>query len=523
MKTMRETAGKYLAAVLLAAGIWASPALAQFSANDQANTYDNVITDYGGTYYFNYANCTLVITNNGKLINTIAYIGDNAAAVNNRILVTGSGSVWTNSQGRFRMGSAGGSGQHMTIEKGGLVTCTEASINYSAGNCTVLVTGTGSRWISRSSGLSVGQNSLGARLTVTDSGHVYSAGNISYAGNAGADTRVEISNGGTWTNMHQLYVGNSVAASNNHVLVTGAGSRLYNSSRLRLGSGTGASYNRMTITNGGYVYNTEGIIGYAGNATENRVLVTGTGSVWDVGGSFVYVGSGGSNNVLTIADGGTVRGASGVIGAGGRYNAALVTGEGSIWSNGTVFVGTSGPYSRLTIADGGKVFGGLTRMGNTSASSNNTAVITGAGSTWYSSSLEISHGAPGSGVILGTGGVAAVSGTAYVKTGGYVTNHVAEVAGGFNVGGLSLVGNMAIIFAAAPTELGPFWGLRWAGNNVAALQSATNSGLLTIADGPGLPEYWRDRASIYYDGTATYVGFDVTGFPPPTGTVITIR
>jgi len=161
-------------------------------------------------------------------------------------------------------------------------------------------------------------------------------------------------------------------------------------------------------------------------------------------------------------------------------------------------------------------------------------LVTGAGSRWISrlSGLSVGNNSVDGQLTITDGGsvysagVVAVSGTTYVRTGGYVTNYVAEVSGGLDVGGLSLVGTMDIIFAGAPTELGPYWGLRWAGDHVSTLQGYTNppSPKLTISDGPELPPYWQGKASIYYDTTNTYVGFFVADIPgPPEGTLLMVR
>jgi hypothetical protein len=102
---------------------------------------------------------------------------------------------------------------------------------------------------------------------------------------------------------------------------------------------------------------------------------------------------------------------------------------------------------------------------------------------------------------------------------------VAVTAGGLDLASgsaLTVNGKMGIVFAGAPTQLGPYWGLRWAGDRVAALQGLTNSGALTINNGPGLPAYWSNRASIYYDGTTyTYVGFNVSRIPVQ-GTIFSV-
>jgi T5SS/PEP-CTERM-associated repeat protein len=370
----------------------------------------------------------------------------------------------------------------------------------SSSNNSVLVTGEGSLW-ANSGTLSMG-SAGGNQLTISNGGTVYdSDGGI-------GGTVLVTGNGSVWTNNGALTVGNDSLAKNC----------------------------RLTIANGGKVYNKGdyGTIG-SGGSSSNTVLVTGSDSVWNNNADkYLRVGYSGSGNQLIITNGGKVY-MTGTYGtyigynAGDNNNAGLVTGPGSAWSNSVLLaVGRAGASNQLTITQGGTVYNLDGYIGQTGAAANSNRVfVSGSGSVWRTTgTLTVNGAGTGNGMILSTGGVAAVSGTVSINAGGYVTNYVAKYSGGLDMSGstLTLNGKMGIVFAGAPTQLGPYWGLRWAGDHTNALKGYANSGALTISDGPDLPAFWQNKAAIYYDSTNTYVGFPVSSNPATrSGTLIMIR
>jgi len=204
------------------------------------------------------------------------------------------------------------------------------------------------------------------------------------------------------------YMGSWAVSSNNSVLVTGTNSMWQNSSVLHVGySGNG---NRLVISNGGTVANTEGYIGFDSTSSNNSVLVTGEGSAWN--GSIILVGFSGSSNSLVISDGGTVANGNGYIGfsASSSNNTALVTGANSLWTNsGDLYVGDSGSSNSLVIANGGTV--GAAGNGYIGYfSDDNTALVTGTNSLWTNSG-EFIVGVSGTGntLTLAGGGALAAS------------------------------------------------------------------------------------------------------------------
>ena len=87
--------------LILATVLLAHSVQAQFTGNNQTNTINGVATiwpDNNGAYVVsqNWAYDALVITNGGSLSNNLTFIGLQPGADSNSVLVTGSGSVWSN-------------------------------------------------------------------------------------------------------------------------------------------------------------------------------------------------------------------------------------------------------------------------------------------------------------------------------------------------------------------------------------------------------------------------------------------
>ena len=595
----------------------------------------------------------LTINNSGLVISGSGYVGYNASANSNSVLVTGAGSVWTNST-VFAVGFNGGRSNLLTVADGGNVYVPANS--YIISNNAALVTGTGSTFraasrlylngqLSISTGglfqsdsvwlgspdaslllsgagsvwrdtgaIKVGADCPGGRVTVADGAKLFSV-NMDIGNNGGAsNSQVVITGQGTlWSNVNEFAVGwgdksqgnslivsngatvlhpgiwylgrpTSGKTSNNTVVVSGTGTIMRTTGAGAIYLGVGGPNNKLTIDNGAVFDNGSGqstFIGWNPGDNDNSALVSGSGSVWSNG--YLYMGwTGGGGNSVTLTNGGTMATAGGTIGhtvssnstvrvtgggsvwrnsgvllvgnasagnqlaitssgavyntsgtmgnsAGGSNNAVRVAGAGSIWSNSTTLVvGNVSWNNQMTIANGGKVYNTSGTIGSSSGADSNTVRVSGSGSVWRTTgTLTVNTtGRTGNGLILSTGGVAAVSGNVAVGTGGYITNFVAGTAGGLDMASastLTLNGKMGIVFAGAPTQLGPYWGLRWAGDHTNTLKALTNT-VLTITDGPDLPARWRNKAAIYYDGatTATYIGFNVTTIPGA-GTILIIR
>jgi T5SS/PEP-CTERM-associated repeat protein len=365
-----------------------------------------VLGQFGGK------NNTLTIANGAQVIEVGApygaYIGDNAAATNNAIIVTGSNSLLSvTGTDAIDVGNNGW-GSQLIITNGGRVNNT-APVYIGRGpsslssNNLAMVTGSGSIW-SNSAALTVGNNGGANQMIITNGG-------------------VVINTTGT--------IGNTANGNNNLVVVTGSGSVWSNAGILTIGQ-SGAA-NQLTITNGGVVQATQGNIGdFSDN---NSVLVTGTNSLWNIAGgganTYLVLGQdGGKNNQLTVANGAQVFEVGTTYGtyignvAASTNNAIIVTGSNSLLSVSgpdALYVGYKGWGNQLIITNGGRVnntstLGGFIgrSLGGTDGS-NNLAIVTGLGSIWSNSAaLTVGGNASGNQLTIANGG--------QVYVGGAVTN-----------------------------------------------------------------------------------------------------
>ena len=388
------------------------------------NIVNGVISNAGGDYIvgdtgpFN----ALIVTNAGRLISAAGTIGANAEASNNLGLITGSGSLWTNTFqlniGRFACGNS------LRIANGGQVISTDGAIGTSSNACdnTVLVTGSDSMWDSGT--LNIGNGGSGNQLTINNGGSVLSRDTSIGSGNGsnntvfvsgsgsvwvttstfnvgkdGSGNHLTISNGGWvgnpyyWWYKFVGYLGASSNANNNRVTVSGNGSRLRKTEIFYVGYS--GSFNQVTISDGGQVlYGVDGYVGYSACASNNAVLVSGSGSVWN-NTNILSVGNEGCGNQLTISNGGRVGGGDNFVGYVGacsnaNNNAVSVSGSGSVlecsdyfWSFGSRFyVGYSGSFNQVTISNGGQLACGNGSVGYSTSARSNAVLVTGSGSVW---------------------------------------------------------------------------------------------------------------------------------------------
>ena len=190
-------------------------------------------------------------------------------------------------------------------------------------------------------------------------------------------------------------------SSSNSAVVSGSGSVWSSSGYLNIGSGIGAQYNSLTITNGGVVSNLGGKVGYGqltNSSLSNSVLVTGAGSVWS-NGDVLYIGWWSTGNSLKIADGGAVYDTDAYVGTGNcTNNTVTVSGNGALWQNqGNLYVGDAGVSDQLTIGTGGSVLASNVYVGLNYPSSMGSQVTISGGSLYVTNAshnavLEITSG-----------------------------------------------------------------------------------------------------------------------------------
>jgi len=331
---------------------------------------------------------SLVISNGGTVyVSYYASIGESSSASNNVVLVTGSGSVWTNID-QLYVGTRG-FGNSLTIANSGTVYAASGLIGGAgsrANSNTVLVTGPGSVW-TNTSHIEVGHSSCGNSLIVSNGGTVHDTfGFIGYNNPSSNNAALVTGHGSVWGNggwyysqspdffvgfwgsSNSLTVANSgtvfnangwigyfASASNNVVLVTGSGSVWSNNgAAYGYGSdlyvGNAGHGNSLVISNGGTVLNANGWIGYTNGANNNAVLVTGSGSVWS-NGLDLSVGVYGSGQSLVISNSGRVVNRTGYVGNNSDNNIVRVA-DAAVWQSGGLVVGDSGSSNSIIVAGG---------------------------------------------------------------------------------------------------------------------------------------------------------------------------
>ena len=159
--------------------------------------------------------------------------------------------------------------------------------------------------------------------------------------------------------------------------------------------GESGSANKLLVTNHGtnLSYGSS-VIGLNATASNNSALVTGAGSSWSNAVSLT-VGYDGSGNSMTVSNVGRVWTGpvtnpaltnGGIIGfnAGSSNNSALVTGAGSTWSNAAnLTVGYEGSGNSLVISNGGSVTAAASSVGNNAGASQNRVQVTGSSAAYY--------------------------------------------------------------------------------------------------------------------------------------------
>ncbi|NUN93999.1 MAG: hypothetical protein HUU04_09495 [Verrucomicrobiae bacterium] len=252
---------------------------------------------------------------------------------------------------------------------------------------------------------------------------------------------LQILGGGVLTNANG-YLGYETVATNNLAIVDGGGSTWSNVGSLFIGNRSSGNQLILT-NGGRAITTANGYVGTSLNSASNRAVVAGNGSTWTIGGSYLHVGQNGANNQLMILDGGQVfvTGAS-IIGQSGPSvsNLVVVSGANSLWTNGsTLYVGGNntasaappGPtFSMLVVSNGGAVRSAGAIIGNSTGANFNVALVTGNGSSWSNISGAFTVGAYGAGNLL------IVSNRGYVYSGnstvaGYAvgTNNEVRITG----------------------------------------------------------------------------------------------
>ena len=223
--------------------------------------------------------------------------------------------------------------------------------------------------------VSVGGDSGTGEATVTGAGSLISCYGSTSVGNGGTGM-LKITNGAQFTT-GSAGVGNSGGA----LLVSGAGSKLtVTTVDLNVGRfGTGIA----TISDGGQVQSDGGSVG---GGVSGTVTVTNVGSLWSSTNTMTV----GDSGKMSITAGGQVTNTAGIIGdvnGTRRSGAVIVDGQGSSWTNsGALSIKNRLPdgsteAANLLISNGGKVSSTTATIGG-SISRRGSVIVDGLGSQW---------------------------------------------------------------------------------------------------------------------------------------------
>ena len=410
----------------------------------------------------------------GGTVNNANYIevGRTGTASNNLLLVSGGGSLLTNSSTGIIVGESG-TGNMAVFTNGARGATTSALMigyNTNAHNNGVIVIGTGTvvnvvgevqiaggssirnggptnntlmildggslisgNWITVGRFTNASDNLLlvsgaGALLTNTSNGII--------VGNYGRNNTAIITNGARVVTAGRVVLGYSSIGNSNSLYVGGPGTVLNAASHIQVG--TNGSYNLMVVGNGGSVTcATVFAVGAASSASNNTAIITDTGTVVSIAGE-LRVGELGSGNTAMILTGATVNLASWVQvgrGAGSTNNLLLVSGEGA-WLNNTatangIIIGNSGSSGAAIITNGARVDAPRLAIGYTATGTNNSVFVGGMGTLLKIGGYGIQVGTNGSSstMVMGNGATVTNTGVLQIGSAGFTSNNTLIVSG----------------------------------------------------------------------------------------------
>ena len=193
----------------------------------------------------------------------------------------------------------------------------------------------------------------------------------------GSFTLLVLSNNCLVTNSGVGAIGQNTTAKSNEVRLVSATARWLMGGQLFVGNS--GSFNRLAVNNGAQVTNSLGTIGNSISASNNTAVVSGAGSFWN-NQSDLYVGQLGGGNRLEVSGGAQVANSQGAMGnsVSASNNIAVVEGSGSLWNNQLdLYVGQSGRGNRLDVNNGATVAASNLIVGFQSSSTNNRVVVDG--------------------------------------------------------------------------------------------------------------------------------------------------
>ncbi|MBM3889691.1 MAG: hypothetical protein FJ388_11270, partial [Verrucomicrobia bacterium] len=234
----------------------------------------------------------LAIINGGVLNSMTGVVGSGPLASNNFAWVTGSNSLWSNTNLLFI--GATGSVNSLNIENGGQVRNTTGYIgsNTVANSNSVLVTGAGSVW-NNVNNLFVGLAGAFNSLTVANSGTVLATNIVMGASSNSTGNVITISGGALWaTNA----VGRGALDVRRGTLTLDSGTLTANRFYATNGANSVVNFNGGTLNSGGAIVS-NGTVFTVGNGISAATMNLQTGIHWFANGIKVSI-----NGTLTLAN-----------------------------------------------------------------------------------------------------------------------------------------------------------------------------------------------------------------------------
>ena len=213
-------------------------------------------------------------------------------------------------------------------------------------------------YVFRVKDLYVGSNTSGQSMVINSGASNYASAYIGYHGSSNSLVVNGSSSPASLRTVGSTWIGYYEGDSNNSLRVSGSNAFYGNRDGL-IAVGASGSGNSMVVSNGAVAKGVQIMMGYNSSSSNNSVLVTGAGSTLNLTNGTLIVGYSGSGNSLVVSDGAQVNSFRSYVGIYGTNNSALVTGAGSLWSNQvTVQIGTANSWGSsgsgtLTVANGG--------------------------------------------------------------------------------------------------------------------------------------------------------------------------
>ncbi|MEK7780187.1 MAG: hypothetical protein AAB370_01640, partial [Verrucomicrobiota bacterium] len=497
----------------------------------------------------NKPNSTLLITNGSTLVADGCFLGYNELSTNNRALVSGPASRWTNASS-LAVGEYG-SANKLVVSNGAVVASYDGAVGFYGDANMAVVTGAGSVWFCRER-LYLGEFGGGNHLVVSNGGTVATpALDVGYKPTA-FNNRVTVHdgtlrmtntfgsgaidilrgtcvfnaglietdylaltnsagffefNGGTLitrgSDLDGYILMGSSAGSSSATWIMGSDDKT--NTELDFVIGNTAANNTLLITNGGTLFVSGDFIdiGETPAATNNRVLVSDPGSHLHNNGN-LSLGYDSDGNQMVVSNGAVVANQFGSVGLFGNANTAVVTGTGSLWSNHLdLSIGSESSANLLVVTNGGIVSAANVFLGAVDRPANNRVIVASgtlrATNALGNAKLSISGGTNvfTAGLIETDNLEILISSGLFEFNGGTLNTRAATVANGalFTVGN----GSSAATYHMTGTNTHAFTsGMRIANNGVLAGNGNLNS-VLTVASGGTLsPGTSLGRILLFY-------------------------